>query len=60
VFCVCVLLLTDRSAEKQWIEGVDKPDFSAEELSHELGVSRVHLYKKMLTLPTGRPSSLSA
>ncbi len=32
---------------------IDDPDFSVENLSHELGMSRVHLYKKLLAL-TGK------
>ncbi len=34
-------------------ENVSDPDFSVEELSHKLGMSRVHLYKKLLSL-TGK------
>ena len=30
-----------------------RPDLSVEELSHELGMSRVHLYKKLLQI-TGK------
>jgi signal transduction histidine kinase/ligand-binding sensor domain-containing protein/DNA-binding response OmpR family regulator len=32
---------------------ISSPDFSVEDLSHELGMSRVHLYKKLLAL-TGK------
>src|SRR5690606_6994921 len=34
-------------------ENIANPDFSVENLSHELGMSRVHLYKKLLSL-TGK------
>lgn len=34
-------------------KNLSKTDFSVEELSHEVGVSRVHLYKKMLAI-TGK------
>lgn len=33
---------------------ISNADFSVEDLSHELGMSRVHLYKKLLAL-TGKP-----
>ena len=32
---------------------IARPDLSVEELSHELGMSRVHLYKKLLQI-TGK------
>jgi AraC-like DNA-binding protein len=32
---------------------ITEPDFSVEDLSHELGMSRVYLYKKLLSL-TGK------
>lgn len=34
-------------------ENITDPEFSVEDLSHELGMSRVHLYKKLLAL-TGK------
>ncbi|HEX5169708.1 MAG TPA: ATP-binding protein, partial [Cyclobacteriaceae bacterium] len=34
-------------------EKISDPDFSVEDLSHELGMSRVHLYKKLISL-TGK------
>ncbi len=34
-------------------EKIADPDFSVEDLSHELGMSRVHLYKKLISL-TGK------
>jgi signal transduction histidine kinase/ligand-binding sensor domain-containing protein/DNA-binding response OmpR family regulator len=34
-------------------DNIGNPDFSVEHLSHELGMSRVHLYKKLLSL-TGK------
>ncbi len=34
-------------------EHISDPEFSVEELSHEMGMSRVHLYKKLLAL-TGK------
>jgi AraC-like DNA-binding protein len=34
-------------------ENISEADFSVEDLSHELGMSRVHLYKKLVSL-TGK------
>lgn len=42
-----------KSAIKVVEENIANPDFSVEELSRELGMSRVHLYKKLLAL-TGK------
>lgn len=36
-------------------KNMDNPDFSVEDLSHELGMSRVHLYKKLLALTDKSP-----
>jgi signal transduction histidine kinase/DNA-binding response OmpR family regulator len=42
-----------RNAVKVVEDHLSDPDFSVEEFSHELGMSRVHLYKKLLSL-TGK------
>ena len=36
---------------------IARPDLSVEELSHELGMSRVHLYKKLLQITGKTPNS---
>jgi signal transduction histidine kinase/ligand-binding sensor domain-containing protein/DNA-binding response OmpR family regulator len=42
-----------QNAIKTVEDNITDPDFSVEDLSHELGMSRVHLYKKLLAL-TGK------
>jgi signal transduction histidine kinase/ligand-binding sensor domain-containing protein/DNA-binding response OmpR family regulator len=42
-----------RNAVKVVEDNLGNPDFSVEEFSHQLGMSRVHLYKKLLSL-TGK------
>lgn len=50
--------LDDRLIQKAVIaveKEMDNPDFSVEQLSRELGMSRVHLYKKMSSLTGNSP-----
>ena len=50
---------TDEKLIQKALETVEKsisnPDFSVEELSRELGMSRVHLYKKLLSITGNTP-----
>lgn len=50
---------TDEKLIKKALETVERsisdPDFSVEELSRELGMSRVHLYKKLLSITGNTP-----